>query len=82
MPYKDLKLVFDAHKPDIIVSAFTTVPQANSVDAYLNRLSTDFSNTTILVAGYVLRKLKNPIPSNVHVFSKALEIKDLLRNLK
>lgn len=82
VPYKDLKVVFDAHKPDIIVSAFTTVPQANSVDAYLNKLSTDYSNSIILVAGYVLRKVKNPVPANVHVFSKALEIKDLIINFK
>ncbi len=82
VPYKDLKVVFDAHQPDIIISAFTTVPQPNSVDAYLNRLSTDYSSTTILVAGYVLRKLKNPVPSNTLIFSKALDLKDLIIKLK
>ena len=82
VPYKDLKVVFDAHQPDIIISAFTTVPQPNSVDAYLNRLSTDYSSTTILVAGYVLRKLKHPVPSNTLIFSKALDLKDLIIKLK
>lgn len=81
VPYKDLKLVFDAHQPDIIVSSFTTVPQANSVDAYLERLATDFPQTTILISGYVLRKVKKEPKANVHLFSKALEIKDLLRNI-
>jgi DNA-binding transcriptional MerR regulator len=82
VPYNDLKSVVEAHQPNIIVSSFTTVPQANSVDAYLNRLATDFQDTTILVSGYVLKKLKNTPKSNVHLFSKALEIKDLLINLK
>jgi aminopeptidase N len=58
------------------------VPQANSVDAYLNKLATDFSDMTILVSGYVLKKLKNTPKPNVHLFSKALEIRDLLINLK
>jgi MerR family transcriptional regulator, light-induced transcriptional regulator len=82
VPYNDLKSVVEAHLPNIIVSSFTTVPQANSVDAYLNRLATDFSEMTILVSGYVLKKLKSSPKSNVHLFSKALEIKDLLINLK
>lgn len=81
VPYKDLKLVIDAHQPDIIVSSFTTVPQANSVDAYLERLATDFPQTTILISGYVLRKVKKEPKANVHLFSKALEIKDLLKNI-
>ncbi len=82
VPYNDLKSVVEAHQPTIIVSSFTTVPQANTVDAYLNRLATDFSEITILVSGHVLKKLKNAPQSNVHLFSKALEIKDLLINLK
>ncbi len=82
VPYNDLKSVFEAHQPDIIISSFTTLPQANSVDAYLNRLATDFNETDILVSGYVLKKLKNTPASNVHVFYKALEIKDLLMNIE
>lgn len=82
VPYNDLKSVVEAHQPTIIVSSFTTVPQTNSVDAYLNRLATDFSEITLLVSGHVLKKLKNAPKSNVHLFSKALEIKDLLINLK
>jgi len=82
VPYKDLKVVFDAHQPDIIVSSFTTVPQANSVDAYLNRLATDFPSVNILVSGYVLKKLKNEVPKNVQIFSNALEIKDLIIEMK
>lgn len=81
VPYKDLKQVFDAHQPDIIVSSFTTVPQANSVDLYLGRLATDFPQATILVSGYILKKLKNKPQANVHLFSKALEIKYLLSSL-
>jgi hypothetical protein len=73
--------VVEIHKPDIIVSSFTTVPQSNSVDAYLDRLATDFSSTTIMVSGIVLKKLKNAPKSNVHIFYKALEIKDLIRKI-
>ena len=82
VPYNDLESVVETHRPNIIVSSFTTVPQANSVDAYLGRLATDFSETTILASGYVLKKLKNKPESNVHLFSNALDIKDILRTLK
>jgi DNA-binding transcriptional MerR regulator len=81
VPHNDLKSVVEIHKPDIIVSSFTTVPQSNSVDAYLDRLATDFSSTTIMVSGIVLKKLKNAPKSNVHIFYKALEIKDLIRKI-
>lgn len=82
VPYNDLKSVIGAHQPAIIVSSFTTVPQANSLDAYLNRLATDFPETTILVSGHVLKKIKNEPKSNVHLFSNALDIKDLLNSSK
>jgi len=78
VPYNDLKSVVEIHQPDIIVSSFTTVPQANSIDAFLNRLATDFKNTSFLISGFILKKLKAEPESNIHLFSKALEIKDLL----
>lgn len=81
VPYKDLKSVYEAHQPNIIVSSFTTVPQANSVDAYLDKLATDFPNASIFVSGYVLKKLKNTPRSNVHLFSNSLEIRNLLINI-
>jgi len=82
VPYKDLLYVAEHHHPEIIISSFTTVPQANSVDAYLNKLATDFAHANIIVSGYVLKKLKNEPKPNVHIFSKALEIKDILNELK
>jgi DNA-binding transcriptional MerR regulator len=81
VPYNDLKSVFEAHQPTIIISAFSTVPQANSVDAYLDRLATDFNQVSIFVSGYVLKKLKSETKPNVHIFSNALEIKDLLSKI-
>ncbi len=82
VPYQDLTVVFEEHQPNIIVSSFTTVPVANTVDTYLKRMATDFGNTAILISGKVLKKLKHELPSNVQIFSKAMEIKELLKYLK
>jgi len=82
VPYNDLKSVVETHNPDILISIFTSIPSANSVDAYLNKLATDFANTSILISGHILKKLKGEPKANVHLFSKALEIKSLLSNLK
>jgi len=82
VPYRDLLSVVEEHQPDIIVSAFTTEPKGNSVDLYLTKLATDFAGITILVSGFILKKLKNEPGLNIKLFFNALEIKELLSRLK
>jgi DNA-binding transcriptional MerR regulator len=82
VPYKDLLYVAEQHNPDIIISAFTTVPQPNAVDGFLKKMSSDFASAKILVSGYAIKKARLEPPSNVEFFYNALMLKDMLIGLK
>ena len=82
VPYKDLIQVCEHHHPQIIISAFTTVPQANAIGGFLKRMSTDFASAKILISGHVLKKAKvEPLP-NVDFFYNALTLREMLVGLK
>jgi len=82
VPYKDLKYVVEYHKPDLIITSLTSGPSPHAMQAYLNRLSTDFPATRILISGYALKKAKvDPLP-NIDTFTNALTLRDLILSLK
>jgi MerR family transcriptional regulator, light-induced transcriptional regulator len=78
VPYKDLKFVYEEHKPEIIATCLTSGPSPNSMPGYLNRLSQDFTASKIYISGAALKKARfEPLP-NITVFSNALEFKNLI----
>lgn len=82
VPYKDLLYVSEVHCPDVIISAFTTVPTVNALAGFLNRMSADFASAKIFVSGYVLKKAKVDPHQNIEVFHNALMLRNMLINLK
>ena len=82
VPYNDLKLVVETHQPQLIISSFTTVPQAKNVSDFIKRLSKDFTTAKILVSGHVLKNVTTGMPTNVEVFENAMALKAKLKGLK
>lgn len=82
VPYNDLKLVVETHQPQLIISSFTTVPQAKNVSDFIKRLSKDFTTAKILVSGHVLKNVTTGMPTNVEVFENAMALKTKLIGLK
>jgi DNA-binding transcriptional MerR regulator len=82
VPYHDLKEVFAIHNPKVLITSMTSVPAPQAMQAYINSLSTDFPNTEILASGAAVRKIAIRIPANFHVFDNALNLKEMLRNLR
>ncbi len=78
VPYLSLKSVCEAHRPNFIISSFTSQPAAHAVQDYVNRLAADFSDVTVLLTGHALKKTVIKLPANVHLFTKVLAIKDLV----
>lgn len=52
LPFEDLKAIFDVHKPDFILTSFTTHPPMHEVQHYVDQLSETFPNTPLLLSGY------------------------------
>jgi MerR family transcriptional regulator, light-induced transcriptional regulator len=80
VPFKDLKYVADHHQAELIITSLTSGPTPHAMQAYLARLSHEFSKAKILVSGYALKKAKLEPMNNVSVFSNALNFKELISN--
>ncbi|MEK6478907.1 MerR family transcriptional regulator [Catalinimonas sp. 4WD22] len=70
LPFEDLKSIYNHHKPDYILTIFTTKPPANQVDDYVEKLAETFSEAKILLSGYqVIGKNFNNI-NNIMMFTR------------
>ena len=78
VPYEDLKIVYDIHKPDLLITSLISSPPPTRVEHYIHNLSVTFPKTTILASGLILRNTAFRIPKNVKVFYKATELAALL----
>ncbi|MEX2565746.1 MAG: MerR family transcriptional regulator [Cyclobacteriaceae bacterium] len=80
-PDEDLKAVYEVHKPDFLLTAITTSPSSEFVQAYLDSLSKWFPESEILVSGYQVLGQDLNIPPNMHVLHYLKDIKDYLTKL-
>lgn len=81
VPYEDLKSVHAIHKPKVLITSFTSFPATGSFEQYIQKLSKDFSEATILASGHLVRNIAFQIPKNVRPFYKATELSQLLKTL-
>jgi DNA-binding transcriptional MerR regulator len=82
VPYKDLKIVFEQHHPDILISAFTGTPQPKALPGYVQNLSQDFGKSKILLTGHLIKTAKIELPANIQVFANSMILKQLLEDIK
>ncbi|HEY9046842.1 MAG TPA: MerR family transcriptional regulator [Ohtaekwangia sp.] len=77
VPHDDLVGVIEVHQPDWLVTSITT-PVSGSVENYFKKLSHDFPGITIYASGMQTSRYKGLKVHNVHVFSTAMEFKNLI----
>jgi methanogenic corrinoid protein MtbC1 len=82
VPHEDLRTVCDIHKPHLLITSLTSMPAADSLDDYLEKLSADFPSSRILASGSILRRSSFRFPKNLNFFETAVELKGLLLSLK
>lgn len=82
VPYKDVVALCQSHDPNILITAITSSPDTHSIQDYLNKLCKEQHTRTIIASGLILRKMAIKIPSNLHLFDTAGELKDLLKSMK
>jgi DNA-binding transcriptional MerR regulator len=66
LPYDELILAYQIHKPDYIFSVFTTEPTADAVDAYVAQMVADMPNTKIMLTGYSVLQPERNLPAGIH----------------
>ena len=82
VPHKDLKAVYEIHKPHLLITSLTSVPAPKDLNEYLKTLSTDFPSSRILASGSLLRNSSFKYPQNLSFFETAFELKVILQELK
>jgi DNA-binding transcriptional MerR regulator len=79
VPHKDLKSVYEEHRPHILVTSLTSGPSPITMPKYLTRLSEDFAAAKILISGAALKKGRFEPVSNITFFTNALDFKRLIQ---
>jgi len=78
VPFDDLIEVSKFKAPDVLVTSITSAMAADTLSAYLKKLSESFSDVDIYFTGYQAQIYKGSLPSNVKVLMNANEFKDQL----
>jgi MerR family transcriptional regulator, light-induced transcriptional regulator len=78
VPYDNLKQVYETHLPRFLITSLTSYPPPKEMQAFVDRLATDFKTSVILATGSAIRKMALKFPPNFHVFDTTLKLKELL----
>ena len=78
LPYEDLAEVVNFYKPHYLVSVFTSFPDSDQIQDFIDLLASSFSSTSILLYGSQLHNETLVYPANV---TKTLRITDVINLL-
>jgi len=78
VPFEDLEKVFGIHKPKNLLTVLTSPLPGDGLQVYIDRLSSTFPNSRILLSGYQLVQLKPTLPENVVQFNTPADLVTLL----
>jgi len=70
LPFPDLEIVYNIHRPDYLLSVFTSYPPHNEIQGFIYKLSDRFRGSTVLLSGLQLVGNSFDFPENVLLFSK------------
>jgi methanogenic corrinoid protein MtbC1 len=73
LPFEDLRMAFEVHKPDYIFTIVTSVPGPDEIQNYINRLARNFPETTVLMSGYQVLGPDVKSPDNILIFKNLPE---------
>jgi DNA-binding transcriptional MerR regulator len=74
VPYSDIKMVCDLHKPEYLITVITCSMSDMSVEEYVHQLSKDFNEQKIVLSGYQFSNSTIKLPSRVKLFNSPKEL--------
>ena len=78
LPFADVVSVYKVYKPQYLLSIFTAFPRRKRIQQYINDLSDNFKQATILLSGYGVINNDLTFPANVKVLKMLNELKSYL----
>jgi len=82
LPFEDLVSVHNVHRPDFILTIFTTSPSSDQVEDYMDKLSKTFKDTQILLSGYQVIGQNLKTPDNIKIFARIDHIVQFVKDNK
>lgn len=79
LPFKDLEIVYDLHKPDYILAILTTSQSLNKVKSFVEKLTSSFK-AKILMAGGQAVKHDLKTTDKITIFKNLQELIDFAEN--
>jgi len=76
VPYEDIKRVAEIHNPDYLFTSFSFSVEEKKLKAYLQRISEDFNDKEILIAGFQTAELPYKLPKNIRRIPSASHFRD------
>jgi methanogenic corrinoid protein MtbC1 len=77
VPFDDLVSAYEVHLPHILITSVTSAVSRNSLEKYIDRLGTQFNQSTILITGFQVHNL--PIKfRHIHVLKTLPELEPYL----
>ncbi len=73
-PLQDVQETYNIHKPDFLLSVFTTHPNLDNVQAYIDTVSERFPNSKFIVSGNQVIGQDLRIPENVIVMNNLRDL--------
>jgi DNA-binding transcriptional MerR regulator len=80
LPYDELLLAYEIHQPDYIFSVFTSEPNADAIQVYLNNMVKDMPNSQLLLTGYQVLQKEVNVPTEIHILRDFQSLIDLANN--
>ena len=74
VPYADIKMVCNLHKPDYILTVITCSLMDITIEDYIKQLSNDFREQKIVVSGYQFLHNEIKLPHSVKLFNSPKEL--------
>lgn len=74
LPFNELEFACNLHNPDFVFSAITSCPGQDEIQSYVNKLSTTFPKTSILLTGYQVVGQDIECASNVKIINQARDL--------
>ena len=82
LPLRDLKEVYEVHRPNYLLSIFTSVPSGRTTQKFVDQLSVQFPDAKILLSGFQVLGQGIEEPENIELIPHFRYFKDLLNTLE
>jgi MerR family transcriptional regulator, light-induced transcriptional regulator len=80
-PIKDLPVVLDVKKPDIIYTHITSLSSHHSYEKFVSQCKMHLANTELYVSGNFAQNYNKALPSNFHLMKTVQQVIELINKI-